>query len=280
MEKIEHFSWLETPSSAEEASERFKGFSQKGGTDCVIALMNKALLAAHDKDEPEALRLVESAIRLSSHFDLMEDPVESMFVLYRREVIQDMSLKGFLQRIGSDADLPRWREVLATIPAPSASAWAGHLRGTWHDHADRVLSASLAPANSAYAASLASDLRHFSSQWETLIRLTEEGSPGVLHAWTTTQAPKRYRGEKGFPRLLSRGNGYTRALAGRVRTLAALDLLILEKSGTTLDAASMERINTGLLASESPRLDPATRQLSFDPAIEAQLHLTPVKLPW
>jgi hypothetical protein len=76
------------------------------------------------------------------------------------------------------------------------------------------------------------------------------------------------------------GMGYARAAAARARTLAVLDFLAMEKSGTALTAESVSKVNPEPLSGEAFLYDPATRIVSAPAAIAGDVAVKPATLPW
>lgn len=267
MAKIEHLATLPSPSSVEEARERFEGVSDLNGKPCIGALLNKAWIAADAKDESEALRLVEAAIRLSSHLDLLGVPFETYYLPAGRELIQENSLSPIIRSLGSGADLPRWRKLLSSVPNPDKSAWTDDLREGWHRRADLYIAERVDPVNAARAGAILSDLRRYSKKSERLIKLVERGE----------EYPQMRRLNTG--EYFYESKVHVRNLVRRVNVLAAIDLLMLEKSGVTLDASSMDRISTGMPSGAVPRFDPAKRRILIPRSANALTNLPPLTVP-
>lgn len=257
---------------------------------CADVLIAKARLAAEAKDEEEALRLTASSLNLASHLDQVEAPT---FSLSSAAMLLDFGVgesvtSWLLPALGPEADLPRWRAVLASRPDYTPDSYSRILPGEWQILMDSVfmpyvlMNVADKPADEAEAF-----YRALSSQYVSRMRTLSGQKAGFLLTVPRPPLPA-YPLSAEMRRLMdihwdgseNWGKGYARAAATRAMTLAALDLLILEKSGTTPTADSVSKVALDPISGEAFSFDPQTRTLTTPPTFPKDIEVKSVTLPW
>ena len=286
--KIEHIAALPKRSSAD-MPEDYTGFiSARDMKACSDILLIKARLAAEAKDETEALRLITANFHLASHCDQAE-AVSLLGVTCGILIdlqVEDAILTKILPALGRDADLPRWRAALSSRPPYTVDRFSNVLRGDWHTTGVHLLFPTLLVMKDR-PDDYEELIRAYTAQFDSFSKMILGQKHAILLDLPAMPSPKvRLSAKSGeILELFNVGNtawgkGYARASSVRARNLAALDLLILEKSGTALTAESVSSVTPEPLSGQAFVYDPATRTISAPPAIAEEAGTTPITLPW
>jgi len=251
-------------------------------------LLLMARLAAEAGDETETLRLVAAAGNIASHYHDVESSS-----LYGETVVilMDLDLNGIafkllLPALGRNADLARWKAVLWKRDL-TPTDFASVMRGEWNADASfltlpillrmaknhelpdseavaRIYTAwfnscvtrlpSFRLADMADALNLPADISLLSKEGRDVIKSLSIG----LSSWT---------------------RGYVTAATRQAQSRAALDLLILEKSGASLTTAAAGQVTRDPVSGSPFVLDPAARTLVAPPSSVAS-SIEPLALPW
>jgi hypothetical protein len=288
--RIERIAALPQRSSAN-MPEGFNGFIHaRGGKMCADIMIARSRLAAEAKDETEALRLVNATLNLASHYDQIETPTllcATVAILVDLQV-REAVIGQLLPALGRDADLPRWRAALTSRADYTADGFAHLMRGEWNISIEHlILPIILAMPDRDRPEDYEELIRAFSVQYDFLCRTLVGQKLRTLISLPPLPSPKTRLSAKSREILddITIGTeawckGYARAAVIRARTLAALDLLILEKSGTALTAESISKMNSEPLSGEAFLYDPATRTISPPPTTAEKMDAKPLALPW
>jgi len=286
--KIEHIAALPKRSSANMPAD-YNGFiSARDMKVCSDILLMKARLAADAKDETEALRLVTANFHLASHCDQAE-AVSLLGVTVGILIdlqVEDAILTKLLPALGRDADLPRWRAALTSRPPSTVDRFSNVLRGDWHATGVHLLFPTVL-AMKDRPEDYEELIRAYTSQFDSFSKMIQGQNHAILLNLPAMPSPKVTLSSKSREILemfnignTAWGKGYARASSIRARNLAALDLLVLEKSGTALTAESVSTVTPEPLSGEAFVYDPATRTISAPPAIAEEAGVIPLALPW
>lgn len=287
--RIEHIAALPQRSSAN-MPEGFVGFFHarpvKLGSDILLA---KARLAAEAKDEAEALRLVNASLNLASHLDRIEAPslLGITIAILLDLQTQDAVMTKLLPALGKDVDLPSWRAAISYRPEYNADEFARLMRGEWNSTSQFfILPILCSPQYEDRPEDYEALIRAYTAKFDFLCKALAGQKPRILLYLPPTPFPDKLSpGSWELLRLLQIGAGkwgygYARAASIRAGNLAALDLLILEKSGTVLTADTVSKVNPEPLSEEAFLYDPATRTISLPASIAEEEDVKPVTLPW
>jgi hypothetical protein len=288
--KIEQIALLKTRSSANMPAD-YVGFLDAGKAKyCADILLLKARLAAEAKDEKATLRHVAAAQNLVSHLREVETPtlLGEIIAIMVDLRIHSEAFKHLLPALGRDADLMQWRSVLAPRKYTPAG-FAKIMRGEWHTMARFCLYPGILDSNDPNAPPDAEALAHaFASSYSMQVtrlntmnfeELTSQGN-GFSSAPFTQLSEKSREIEKALSiNSQSWAKSYARAASDFAQYQAALDLLILEKSGKKLVPELAAEITRDPLSGLPFLFDPATRALSPPPAA-AKHYVKPLNLPW
>ncbi|MES2996920.1 MAG: hypothetical protein V4733_08930 [Verrucomicrobiota bacterium] len=284
--EVRRISALPPGSSAPTIPENPTGFVNarpiKQSTDL---LRISARLAATENDAITALSETTAAWNLSSilhHVDAGTLLGETVSVLVDLG-IQKTIVAEILPALGKEVDLASWRKLIARHPR-SATALADVMRGEWNTTTNLLhfsliqdhLSGNLSdpePTATAIAYSFAKTIRALREDSRsvagekppTFSGLSPEGNEYALTLTTGLNAW---------------GKGYQRAASIHALRLAALDLLILEKSGTALTAEITGKISPEPATGRPFVFDASTRILSPPAGSDVPEDVEPVKFPW
>lgn len=257
---------------------------------CGDILMAKARLAAEAKDEAEALRLTTAALNLASHLDQVERPtfLNALIGMLTDQNVNRAVITDLLPALGQDADLSKWRTALTFRPTYSADHCAHIVRGEWNvTFSHFYLPMLLAPGANGNPKDGEAFAHAHAEQFDFIIRSLKGRKPTVLLAIPTPPAPKaklsresRNLLDVSFDAFTTWIRGYARAASVRAMTLAALDLLAMEKSGTTLTKDSISKVTPEPLTGQTFLYDPATRTLTTPTTFPGDTKVKPLKLPW
>lgn len=282
---IEHIAAVPTRSSSDLTD--YNGYvgASPGKEACDILLV-KARLAAEAKDEIETLRLVTAASHIGSHYHDVESPTlicETVAVLIDLS-IQGTAFKALLPAIGRDADLGKWKSVLGQR---TYTDFGKVLRGEWNTGADHMMIPLLLTAERDYEVPDAEAvIRYHSAMMSRCILEIPSRNLADLPKILQPSGDTSHLSGQGRKviEILSIGQkswagGFIRAAGIHHQSQAALDLLILEKSGIPLTAASSERVTRDPTSGSPFIFDPASRKLDASSDTTAS-GMTSLALPW
>jgi hypothetical protein len=286
--KIEHIAALPTRSSANMPADYIGFINTSSGISCEILLL-KAHLAAKAGDEAETLRLVSATANLGSHYHDIESPsiLSEAFDISIDTKIKRAAFSTLLPALGKSADLVRWKSELGKKVHSSAEA-AKVIRGEWQVGANFMEFPLLAVSEKRREMPDAeATLRCYSSILNQCVCELPSRSLADLmdYNFPSPDILSRLSIEgRSIIDLISSGRkswirGYARAAAVQQQYQAAMDLLILEKSGATLTSADAGRITHDPVSGSPFVFDAASRQLSA-PADTSTLEVKPLALPW
>ncbi|HVJ45672.1 MAG TPA: hypothetical protein VM511_04750, partial [Luteolibacter sp.] len=244
--EIEHIASLENRSSTNMPAD-YTGFirASAGKTSTDILLL-KARLAAEEKNETEALRCVAATLNLAAHYNQVEEPTllgEAVAILIHLNAI-DHIVAEILPALGKEADLPKWKAVMRTKDFTSTH-YADILRAEWRVKCKYSLMPVLLDDNirnnppdvnefiQAYTELDLAWMKRCRSM--SLAELVNQADPS-LGAFSHLSQKSRELGDLFYVSAGSWVWGAVRGEIIRKEYQAALDLLILEKSGRPLDA--------------------------------------------
>jgi len=288
--RLEHIAALPRRSSSNLPASFTGALPITPGTKGSAILLAKARLAAEAKDEAEALRLTAAAFNLASHFDGVETP--SMLGGIVSSIVSQQACeavpKKLLPALGRDADLSRWRDVIHSSPEYNPERVARVMRGEWNVMMDHFMAPGLADSGLAGSPEqMEAVIRTLAAQYDYRVRSLFGQKPAVLlslPAPPSSGIPLSAKGREVVDALwtnnASWGKRYGRVSCARAMSLATLDLLILEKSGTTLTADSASGVTLEPLTGQAFLFDPATRKLSVPSSIAKVVDMKPMALPW
>ena len=252
-------------------------------------LLAKARLAAEAKDEAEALRMVNASLNLASHLDRIETP--SLLAITIGLLVdlqtQDAIMTKILPALGKEADLPSWRGAITSRPQYNPDEFARLMRGEWNSALEHfILPIIFSPNYEHRPDDYEAFVRAYTVKFDFLCKTLAGRKPRTLLYLPPTPNPDKL--SRGSWELLEMcqigagnwGKGYARAGSVRAQSLAALELLILEKTGATLAADSTAGVTFEPLSEERFLYDPATRTISAPAAIAEEAGVKPVTLPW
>ena len=269
--------------------EDFDGFiAARPAKQCSDILLLKARLAAEAGDENETLRLLSAVGNLAEHFRGVETPT---FLSATVVVLIDLGREGIafstlLPALGKSADLERWKSLLSERPVSTAELANIH-RGEWQTGADFMAFPIMAVSGRLGEMPDAEAVMHLYSSWvnEVVTKLPTVALADVEPVLSLPTASSKLS-EEGLEMLevLTDGSkawikGYVRAAAVHGQAQAAMDLLILEKSGVRLVAEDAARITHEPVGGQPFVFDPAKREVSVPQDFMA-LEIVPLRLPW
>jgi hypothetical protein len=289
--RIEHIASLPTRSSSNMPAHYVGFFGGSATIDSANILLLKARLAAEAKDEAETLRLVAAAQNLASHCREVETPT---LITYTISIAIDLGIRKatfqhLLPALGRDADLPRWKYMLASRSYTSAEL-AKVVRGEWSTMAEIfVFPVFIFNNNDPDHPPDGEALAHaFTSRYNaivtrlptlTLAECRDHGAEFTDESDSHLSEKSRKLMDIFFVGIKSWAKGYVRAASISAQDEAALDLLILEKSGRKLVPELTAEVTRDPLGGSPFLFDPATRVLSPPPAA-AMVNVKPLGLPW
>ncbi len=251
-------------------------------------LLLKACLAADDGDAEQALHYIQLTGNVIQHLRDIETPFllsetgAILFELSRQNVVLDY----ILPKLGKGAKLDTWLNEL-DIRAFDNQRLAELIRGEWYTGgrhlafpfiAQMDLSGELADGKSCVMA--------YSEWMAKQARIHQNADPFEI----TTEADL----EKEFEHLnneqreiisvmhvghSSWGRGYFRSAMITARSIATLELLMLEQSGETLTTESTQKVTKDPFTGNPFLFDPKTRELNITDN-EVVQDEEPIKLPW
>lgn len=254
---------------------------------CGEILLFKACLAAKRGDEGEALRCVSACGNLADHLHDLEAPTllaETVAILTdasKRNIV----LADILPTVGKSADLARWKTELARKEY-STHEYARLLRGEWEISADFMMFPLIAISKHQNLMPDAEAVARFHSSWVSDM-VTKLPSLGLADLDRGLALPmiSGFSGEGGevlsavHEGLRSWSNGYRAQAVKNAQALVVMDLLIMEKSGTTLTDTSTLGASRNPLTGDPFVFDPAKRTISEGKTL-GETAGDPLALPW
>ncbi|MFD0893919.1 hypothetical protein KBB96_10890 [Luteolibacter ambystomatis] len=290
VERVERIAALKQRSSAGMPHD-FSGFISARAARCSSTiLLMKARLAAENGDEETTLRYVQLAGNLANHFHDVETPNllgETVRILLDLE-IERYAFQHLLPALGRDADLPRWKAVLARYRY-SPGDFADVMRG----ESQTVLRCILLPMildeskperpsdavelAQAYAScfdkAVASLKTVTCTEWAANPVLVEEPDFSGLSRASREILQSLMIGSKAW------NKGYMRAMSVLSQHQAALDLMILEKGGIVTQGGPAGGVTRDPIDGQPFVFDMARRTLGVRET-EEDRKIEPVRLPW
>ena len=283
--RVEEIAAMPTRSSSGMPDDYIGFIGARTGKFCADVLLLKARLAAEAKDETEALRLVAATRNLVRHYREIEQPsllTETVAILIDLSVT-DCAFKHLLPDLGPAADLSRWKEALVTRGYTPAD-FAHIMRGEWNIIAEFYLIPLV--------------LQHKPSDGEKLLSVYSNNFDSLVNAlpgmsWDEFSGGGCGSLQEGFSDLSDKSReiadlmsigceawtkGYTRAASKLAMHQAAMDLMILEKSGEKLEATTVEKIIVEPISGTRFAFNPGTRILSAPERMQ-EFQVGEVKLP-
>lgn len=277
--RVEEIAGLPTRSSSD-MPEDYNGFiSARAAKYFADLLLLKARLAAGEGNEAEAVRLVSAVMNLAAHHSDVEEP--SLFAETVAILIEQMACKTayeeLLPRLGGKADLARWRKAVAPRRPRTVGRFADLMRGEWNTCARYMLLPVMlddrrkdrpkdreALIKTFAELGVARIVNARASSLKGLLSPQDPASPGFAKLSNDSRELIGifYVGANTWAR------GYVRAAVIQQQYQAALDLMILEKSGRALSGDSTREVPPNPLDGMPFTFDPGTRVLSSPPLWE------------
>ncbi len=265
----------------------YKGFfPARPAKQCCDILLLKASLAAKAGNEEEALRCVNAVGNLAEHLHAVESPTlltETVAILMDRGR-QSLTLKTLLPPLGKSVDLNRWQAELGRLALTPAD-FAKVLRGEWDASADFMMFPLLVLGNKQGEFPDGEAIARSHSSWchdavTTLATVDLAGMKGALVPLSGSGLSEEGRN---ILSMLTGVNywidGYIRAAVVTAQHRAAIELLILEKSGAELSETDAKRVFLDPLTGDPFDFDPIKRELSVRP-LSGRDNVDPLTLPW
>ncbi|MEI6176767.1 MAG: hypothetical protein WCS43_07740 [Verrucomicrobiota bacterium] len=288
VEKVEYIGNLQTRSSSG-MPEGYVGFiSARAVKQCAEIGFLKARLAVVAGDEEEALRCFSVSINIADHFQKVEVPslIGATVCILIDLSGQNVVYKSLLPALGKSANLTRWKALLCRRDY-STTEFARFLRGEWQIGADFMGFPLLAQMEKQGEIPDAEAVLRFHSSWTNDV-ITKLPSLGLADFDTAFPPPgttsKLSEEGRSILQDLSIGldswrKGYARSAVVNAQGRAAMDLLILEKSGVKIVADDVGRITRDPVSGKPFVFDPIKRELTA-PCSSASMDVLPLSLPW
>jgi len=286
--RLERIAALPTRSSSNMPAEYngiVAGLPAKRGCDILLL---KARLAAAGGDQAETLRLVAAAGNLGSHFHNVECPSlysETVVILIDLG-IQRAAYKTLLPVLGRNAELASWKRVLGNRTYTCAD-FARVMCGEWNIGADYItIPVLLAGAKNHQVPDADAVIRTYTIWFNTCV--TRLPSLGLAEMAAALKPPGDVTrlSEEGrdvidsfYDGFQPWTKGYIMGAAKLALYHAALDLLIMERSGSPLAASDVVRIPCEPVSGLPFEFDSNKRVLAAPPST-AVLGVEPLALPW
>ena len=284
---IEALASMEKRSSTD-LPEDYHGFlPARGIFFAAHVLLLKAYVAAESHEEPEALRLTQGALNLSAHLrqvearNLLGESVATRIELTVNQVV----FQRILPALGRDANLPEWKKALAPHDHSPAD-FAQLMRGEWENTMRYyVLPVFVDHTNRNRPPDADRLARILTSHYSAFITRLPETSLATMHPRLSLAVRDDLKSFSKKSRDIydsvlvgseNWGKGYFRAAVIVAQHQAALDLLILEKQGVTLNRESATGVSRDPLTEKPFDFDPASRTLTAS----HDRQTLPLKLPW
>ncbi|MFT3991378.1 MAG: hypothetical protein QM680_08195 [Luteolibacter sp.] len=250
-------------------------------------MMVKARLAAEEKDEKLSILYIGAAQNLASHLREIEAPtllLETVVIGIDRDICQTV-FKNLLPSFGRDADLAKWRSVLA-VRNYNTEECSKVIRGEWF-MMSRFFFPPLLVQGSDELPDPGSFLKYYASLVYDRMSWLEGASLAQLQDLEILDEGKiREVSKKGqeILKVSAMGveawkKGYCTAVSKMAKYRAALDLLILEKEYPEWSATDMALKATHEPLSAKPFVfDAVKRRLSPPPEFAGEME--EIDLPW
>lgn len=286
--KVERIGSLQTRSSTDMPEDYIGFISARAGKQSAEILLLKARLAAVAQDEKEALRYFSAAINLADHYCEVEAPslLSATVSILIDLSSQTIAFKSLLPALGKSADLEQWKALLCRREYTTAQ-FAHWIRGEWQNGADFMAFPLLAQSEKQGDIPDAEAVCRRYSSWINQV-ITKLPSLGLAEFETAlpplTATPRLSKEGHDILEVMIQGldrwgKGYVRAAVVRAQGRAAMDLLILERSGTEIMADDVRRITVDPVSSQPYAFDPTKREIAV-PSHSASMEILPLALPW
>lgn len=288
--KIEGIAAMKSRSSSNMPAGYNGFFGARAGKVATDILLLKARLAAESHDEKEAMRLIAAVANFGSHYRQVETPT---LLAETIGILIDLNLRScvfqhVLPALGPEADLVVWRELLK--PGDYSSAELGRVMGgEWQVTSELfIYPLILNPKIGSAPPDPEALARVHAAGFSRMVARLKEGS---LQGLATTRDPvekedlsKLSRKSRDLYGMFFIGadawsKGFVRAAVISNQYQAAMDLLISEKSGQTLNAESIGSATREPIEGRSFVLDPETREITAPAGMES-VEVKALKLPW
>jgi hypothetical protein len=268
-----------TERSAAEMPEDYTGFiSARESRNFGKLLLLSAKVAALEGDADSALRDVKCVSTMAAHYREVEGSnlLMTTVAILLDGMVRSWILEEIVPALRTGADLQPWRDALATRPYDGKDL-SHALRGEWHHLASQfVLPVVLrdrpdSPPDGGKLMEFFADEFAGAVQQTASLPLSELRSLRGMNLSEYSHLSKKSREIAGLITIgwAKWGNGVVREAVRQQMGLAAMDLIILERSGSgAVDAGVMERLPRNPLDGEPFHYDPATRTVSL-PAEDA-----------
>lgn len=235
-------------------------------------MLHSARLAAMDGDAEQALRDVRCVSAMASIYQEVEGTNLLLMTLaiVADGMVRDWVLQEIVPVLGPDGDLRPWRELLAAR-AYEPRHFSHTVRGEWHQMTGTFLLPILLSDRPDNPPDVEELMEVFASQFSDHVEWTAGASladlkdlPGIEPSAFSQLSPEsREVGDLMVGGSGKWGNGFVREAVRQRMGLAAMDLIILERSGAGAAGADvMERLPRNPLNGAPFRYDPATRTVS------------------
>lgn len=279
MVQVEAIAALTTRSSSG-MPEDYSGFiSARSAKYFADLLLLQARLAAEDGDEAEALRLVSVIMKLAEHYSGVEESTlmcETVAILIEGMACET-AYEKLIPAIGGKADLALWRKAMAPQRPLTVGRFADVLRAEWNVSAKYFLLPMILddrrkdrPKDRESLIGVFSELgvaRIVNARASSLQGLLSPQDPTSL-GLAKLSKDSREIVQIFYIAANTWGRGFVRAAVIQQQYQAALDLMILEKSGRALSADSTKEVPPNPLDGLPFAFDPGTRVLSTPPLWE------------
>jgi len=260
-----------------------------------VLLLLKARFAAEASDEESALRHVEVVQKVGAHLLGIEVPtlVHTMLVIRNGRVVQRVATEYLLPTLGQQANLDRWKPVLASFEY-TPEQFAKTLRGEWYHSVGFWIAGMKADpqAEDQYQWGLVTSAR---IQHTLIKRLKEVGLNGMINPelWAVDIGKEEASRElmdavlSGFELNILVPVSYVGAAVIQNQYEAVMDLLIMEAAGENLTEASVVKAAREPVTGQPFVFDPVERTLGWPelpeamgPFVEKNAEHKVVRLPW
>lgn len=250
--------------------------------------MLKARLAAETGNEEESLRWFSTAVNLAGHYHDVEVPslLGATICVLIDSSGQSVAFKSLLPALGKSADLQQWKALLSRREYSTAGL-ARLVRGEWQIGADFMAFPLLAQMQKQGEIPDAEAVLRLHSSWTNDI-ITKLPSLGLADLDTAFPPPAvtSKLSEEGRGILVDLNSGlndwgkdYARLALVLAQGRAAMDLLILEKSGVKIVADDVGRITRDPVSGKPFVFDPVKREVAA-PSSSVSKDVLPLSLPW
>jgi hypothetical protein len=253
-------------------------------------LLIKARLATESHDEAEALRFVTLTHNLIDHYADIESPstVNTSSSMKIDMVIRQYIFAYLLPNLGTSANLPKWKSILERKTYTSRQL-ANILRGEWQDSKNFTLVSLLCNITDTELPNDAGELARMlgsdvNIQYSHYLKFNLQELNQKGHMVPRVDFSKLSKKSQKMAGMVNSSmdtwiSSYIRSASIAAQSEAALDLLILEKSGKALTPEITAEITLDPITGEPFIFDPKTREVS-PPTANTCKKMKPLKLPW